>query len=113
MAGTLWSMTIVHPMRVPINQSPYHFIYQDWATGFLYTGGWVRFVMLAVFPGSWKQKFEKIWRDGVVGLDFSFALKEIVFPIISYLSLALCVPYVISKGIVPLISTLLVIRLCE
>lgn len=59
---------------------------------------------------SWRVKFERVREDGFSRLQGLWVLREIVFPIIMKLLTALCVPYVLSRGIFPIFGYPLVVN---
>lgn len=59
---------------------------------------------------SWRVKFERVREDGFSRLQGLWVLREIVLPIIMKLLTALCVPYVLAKGVFPVLGYPLVIN---
>lgn len=59
---------------------------------------------------SWRIKFERVREDGFSRLQGLWVLREIVFPIIMKLLTALCVPYVLARGIFPIFGYPLVVN---
>lgn len=59
---------------------------------------------------SWRVKFERVREDGFSRLQGLWVLREIVFPIIMKLLTALCVPYVLSRGVFPIFGYPLVVN---
>lgn len=59
---------------------------------------------------SWRIKFERVREDGFSRLQGLWVLKEIVFPIIMKLLTALCVPYVLARGVFPVLGYPLVVN---
>lgn len=59
---------------------------------------------------SWRIKFERVREDGFSRLQGLWVLREIVSPIIMKLLTALCVPYVLARGVFPILGYPLVIN---
>ncbi|EPS69519.1 hypothetical protein M569_05245, partial [Genlisea aurea] len=106
--GLLFELLVIVPMRVPVDESPVFLLYQDWALGLIFLKIWTRLVMLdqmiPLVDESWRVKFERVREDGFSRLQGLWVLREIVFPIIMKLLTALCVPYVVSRGIFPILG---------
>ncbi|XP_059314009.1 probable E3 ubiquitin ligase SUD1 isoform X1 [Lycium ferocissimum] len=103
--GLLFELLVIVPMRVPIDESPVFLLYQDWALGLIFLKIWTRLVMLdhmmPLMDESWRLKFERVRENGFSRLQGFWVLREIVFPIIMKLLTALCVPYVLARGVFP------------
>lgn len=100
MFGLLLELVVVVPLRVPLNQTPVLFLWQDWALGVLYT----KIACALIFMGpEWglKQAIEQAYRDGLRDMDLRFIIRELATPVISCFGLALSVPYVIAHSIMP------------
>ncbi|XP_020250505.1 probable E3 ubiquitin ligase SUD1 isoform X2 [Asparagus officinalis] len=112
--GLLFELLVIVPMRVPVDESPVFLLYQDWALGLIFLKIWTRLVMLdqmaPLVDESWRAKFERVKQDGFSGLRGLWVLQEIVIPIISKLLTALCVPYVFSRGLFPVLGYPLIIN---
>ncbi|KAG8368410.1 hypothetical protein BUALT_Bualt15G0042600 [Buddleja alternifolia] len=112
--GLLFELLVIVPMRVPVDESPVFLLYQDWALGLIFLKIWTRLVMLdhmmPLMDDSWRIKFERVREDGFSRLQGLWVLREIVFPIIMKLLTALCVPYVLSRGVFPIFGYPLVIN---
>lgn len=59
---------------------------------------------------SWRLKFERVRENGFSRLQGLWVLREIVFPIIMKLLTALCVPYVLARGVFPVFGYPLVVN---
>ena len=104
MFGLLLELVVVVPLRVPINQTPVLFLWQDWALGVLYT----KIACALIFMGpDWglKRAIEQAYRDGLREMDLKFIIRELATPVISCFGLALTVPYVIAHSIMPMFFT--------
>lgn len=104
MFGLLLELVVVVPLRVPLNQTPVLFLWQDWALGVLYT----KIACALIFMGpEWglKRAIEQAYRDGLREMDLTFIIRELATPVISCFGLALAVPYVIAHSIMPMFFT--------
>lgn len=104
MFGLLLELVVVVPLRVPLNQTPVLFLWQDWALGVLYT----KIACALIFMGpDWglKRAIEQAYRDGLREMDLKFIIRELATPVISCFGLALTVPYVIAHSIMPMFFT--------
>uniref|UniRef100_A0A5B6Z9F5 RING-type E3 ubiquitin transferase n=1 Tax=Davidia involucrata TaxID=16924 RepID=A0A5B6Z9F5_DAVIN len=112
--GLLFELLVIVPMRVPVDESPVFLLYQDWALGLIFLKIWTRLVMLdhmmPLVDESWRIKFERVREDGFSRLQGFWVLREIVFPIIMKLLTALCVPYVLARGVFPVFGYPLVVN---
>ncbi|XP_044489290.1 probable E3 ubiquitin ligase SUD1 [Mangifera indica] len=112
--GLLFELLVIVPMRVPVDESPVFLLYQDWALGLIFLKIWTRLVMLdhmmPLVDESWRIKFERVREDGFSRLQGLWVLREIVFPIIMNLLTALCVPYVLARGVFPVFGYPLVVN---
>ncbi|KAJ7946073.1 E3 ubiquitin-protein ligase MARCH6 [Quillaja saponaria] len=112
--GLLFELLVIVPMRVPVDESPVFLLYQDWALGLIFLKIWTRLVMLdhmmPLVDESWRVKFERVREDGFSRLQGLWVLKEIVFPVIIKLLTALCVPYVLARGVFPVLGYPLVVN---
>ncbi|XP_071733668.1 probable E3 ubiquitin ligase SUD1 [Rutidosis leptorrhynchoides] len=112
--GLLFELLVIVPMRVPVDESPVFLLYQDWALGLVFLKIWTRLVMmehvLPLVDDSWRVKFEQVRDDGFSRLLGFWVLREIVVPVIMKLLTALCIPYVLSRGVFPAFGYPLVIN---
>ncbi|XP_052193449.1 probable E3 ubiquitin ligase SUD1 isoform X2 [Diospyros lotus] len=112
--GLLFELLVIVPMRVPVDESPVFLLYQDWALGLIFLKIWTRLVMLdhmvPLVDESWRIKFERVREDGFSRLQGFWVLQEIVLPIIMKLLTALCVPYVLARGVFPVFGYPLVVN---
>lgn len=60
--------------------------------------------MMPLVDDGWRTKFERVREDGFSRLQGLWVLREIVFPIIMKLLTALCVPYVLARGVFPVLG---------
>ncbi|XP_030523105.1 probable E3 ubiquitin ligase SUD1 isoform X2 [Rhodamnia argentea] len=112
--GLLFELLVIVPMRVPTDESPVFLLYQDWALGLIFLKIWTRLVMLdhmmPFVDESWRLKFERVREDGFSRLQGLWVLREIVLPIMMKLLTALCVPYVLARGVFPVFGYPLVVN---
>ena len=112
--GLLFELLVIVPLRVPVDESPVFLLYQDWALGLIFLKIWTRLVMLdhmmPLMDETWRVKFERVRDDGFSRLQGLWVLKEIVLPIIMKLLTALCVPYVLARGMFPVLGYPLVVN---
>ncbi|CAN6826626.1 unnamed protein product [Brassica oleracea] len=106
--GLVLELLVIVPMRVPVDETPVFLLYQDWALGFILLKIWTTLIIL--LDDSWKAKFERVEEDGFSRLQGLWVLKEIVSPILMKLLTALCVPYVLAKGVFPMLGCPLVVN---
>lgn len=66
--------------------------------------------MMPLVDESWRVKFERVREDGFSRLQGLWVLREIVLPIIMKLLTALCVPYVLARGVFPVFGYPLVVN---
>lgn len=102
--GRLLELVVVVPLRVPLEQNPILFIWQDWALGVLYTKIATAVTMMGP---DWKLKIviERAYNDGIREMDLKFIITQLAAPVICCLGLALAVPYAVAHSIVPLLVT--------
>ncbi|XP_076235400.1 membrane-associated ring finger (C3HC4) 6 [Calliopsis andreniformis] len=102
--GLLLELVVVVPLRVPLEQNPILFIWQDWALGVLYTKIATAITMMGP---DWRIRLaiERAYNDGIREIDLKFIITELAAPVICCFGLALAVPYAVAYGIVPLLIT--------
>ncbi|KAL0270601.1 UNVERIFIED_CONTAM: hypothetical protein PYX00_007956 [Menopon gallinae] len=102
--GLFLELVVIVPLRVPVDQTPILFVWQDWALGVLYTK--IACAMILMGP-DWKMRraIERVYRDGIRNMDLSFILCDLAIPVTAGFSLALAVPYATIHSIVPLITS--------
>ncbi|GJX82258.1 probable E3 ubiquitin ligase SUD1 isoform X1 [Tanacetum coccineum] len=112
--GLLFELLVIVPMRVPVDESPVFLLYQDWALGLIFLKIWTRLVMmdhaLPLVDDSWRVKFERVRDNGFSRLQGFWVLREIVVPIVMKLLTALCIPYVLARGVFPVLGYPLVVN---
>lgn len=66
--------------------------------------------VLPLAADSWRVKFERVRDDGFSRLQGFWVLREIVVPIVMKLLTALCIPYVLARGVFPVFGYPLVVN---
>jgi len=100
-----WLMLILAPLRITLYQTPAFCPYYSYAIGLLYFKIWYRLSMVEGFDPKWKAKFDKVHQDGITNMDISFITKELFFPVANAILLRLCVPYIFTRAVLPLLQT--------
>ncbi|KOC68744.1 E3 ubiquitin-protein ligase MARCH6 [Habropoda laboriosa] len=102
--GLLLELVVIVPLRVPLEQSPILFLWQDWALGVLYTKIATAIIMMGP---DWRIRLaiERAYNDGIREIDLKFIVTELAAPVICCFGLALAVPYAVAHGIVPFFIT--------
>lgn len=102
--GLLLELVVVVPLRVPLEQNPILFIWQDWALGVLYTKIATAVTMMGP---DWRIKnaIERTYNEGLREMDLKMIIKDLAAPVICCFGLALAVPYALAYGVVPLLIT--------
>ncbi|KAI5277705.1 E3 ubiquitin-protein ligase MARCHF6 isoform X2 [Manis pentadactyla] len=101
--GLLFELVIVAPLRVPLDQTPLFYPWQDWALGVLHAKIIAAITLMG--PQWWlKTVIEQVYANGIRNIDLHYIIRKLAAPVISVLLLSLCVPYVVASGIVPLLG---------
>uniref|UniRef100_A0A4W3GFG4 E3 ubiquitin-protein ligase MARCHF6 n=1 Tax=Callorhinchus milii TaxID=7868 RepID=A0A4W3GFG4_CALMI len=101
--GLLFELVIVAPLRVPLDQTPLFYPWQDWALGVLHAKIIAAITLMG--PQWWlKTVIEQVYANGIRNIDLHFIIRKLAAPVIAVLLLSLCLPYVIATGIVPLLA---------
>ncbi|XP_062067666.1 E3 ubiquitin-protein ligase MARCHF6 [Lepus europaeus] len=101
--GLLFELVIVAPLRVPLDQTPLFYPWQDWALGVLHAKIIAAITLMG--PQWWlKTVIEQVYANGIRNIDLHYIIRKLAAPVISVLLLSLCVPYVIASGVVPLLG---------
>ena len=102
MFGLLLEVVALMPVRVPLNQSPLFFLWQDWALGAMYTK--ITIALTFMGPDWWlKRAIEQLYQDGLRGLNLGYLIPQLVVPAVTFLGLALALPYVVAHGVAPVL----------
>ncbi|KAK9527832.1 hypothetical protein VZT92_014357 [Zoarces viviparus] len=103
--GLLFELVIVAPLRVPLDQTPLFYPWQDWALGVLHAKIIAAITLMG--PQWWlKTVIEQVYANGIRNIDLQFIIRKLAAPVISVLLLSLCVPYVIAAGVVPTVGVI-------
>ncbi|XP_061778026.1 E3 ubiquitin-protein ligase MARCH6 [Nerophis ophidion] len=101
--GLLFELVIVAPLRVPLDQTPLFYPWQDWALGVLHAKIIAAITLMG--PQWWlKTVIEQVYANGIRNIDLQFIIRKLAAPVISVLLLSLCVPYMIAAGVVPAVG---------
>ncbi|KAL4663160.1 hypothetical protein H8957_014003 [Semnopithecus entellus] len=101
--GLLFELVIVAPLRVPLDQTPLFYPWQDWALGVLHAKIIAAITLMG--PQWWlKTVIEQVYANGIRNIDLHYIVRRLAAPVISVLLLSLCVPYVIASGVAPLLG---------
>ncbi|CAB1317472.1 unnamed protein product [Coregonus sp. 'balchen'] len=101
--GLLFELVIVAPLRVPLDQTPLFYPWQDWALGVLHAKIIAAITLMG--PQWWlKTVIEQVYANGIRNIDLHFIIRKLAAPVICVLLVSLCVPYFISAGIVPIVA---------
>ncbi|XP_048695541.1 E3 ubiquitin-protein ligase MARCHF6 isoform X2 [Lepidochelys kempii] len=101
--GLLFELVIVAPLRVPLDQTPLFYPWQDWALGVLHAKIIAAITLMG--PQWWlKTVIEQVYANGIRNIDLHFIIRKLATPVISVLLLSLCIPYIIASGVVPLLG---------
>uniref|UniRef100_A0A8C4R178 RING-type E3 ubiquitin transferase n=1 Tax=Eptatretus burgeri TaxID=7764 RepID=A0A8C4R178_EPTBU len=101
--GILFDLVVVAPLRVPLDQTPIFFPWQNWALGVLHAKIIAAITLMG--PQWWlKTVIEQVYANGLRNMNLHFILRELAIPVITVLLLYLCVPYVLAAGAVPLLG---------
>uniref|UniRef100_A0A3B3XBN2 E3 ubiquitin-protein ligase MARCHF6 n=1 Tax=Poecilia mexicana TaxID=48701 RepID=A0A3B3XBN2_9TELE len=101
--GLLFDLVVVAPLRVPMDQTPLFYPWQDWALGVLHA----KIIAAITLMGpQWRLKavIEQVYANGIRNIDLHFIVRRLAAPVICLLLLLLCVPYTVSKGLTPLLG---------
>ncbi|XP_010892361.3 E3 ubiquitin-protein ligase MARCH6 isoform X2 [Esox lucius] len=101
--GLLFELVIVAPLRVPLDQTPLFYPWQDWALGVLHAKIIAAITLMG--PQWWlKTVIEQVYANGIRNIDLHFIIRKLAAPVLCVLLVSLCGPYVISAGIVPIVG---------
>merc|ERR1712080_313324 len=102
MFGLLLEVVALMPVRVPLNQTPIFFLWQDWALGAMYTK--ITIALTFMGPEWWlKRAIEQLYQDGLRGLNLGYLIPQLVVPAVTCLGLSLSLPYIVAHSLVPLV----------
>ncbi|CAH3042084.1 unnamed protein product [Pocillopora meandrina] len=99
--GLLFELVVVAPLRVPLDQTPLFFPWQDWALGVLHMKIICAVTMMG--PNWWlKRALEQVYQDGVRNINVVFIFRHVTLPVVCCLLLAVSFPYVTAAGVIPI-----------
>ncbi|XP_026848052.1 E3 ubiquitin-protein ligase MARCH6 [Drosophila persimilis] len=98
--GLLLELVVVIPLRVPLRKTPIHFLWQDWALGMLYTK---IAIALTLMGPEWhlRRALERAYTDGLRDFDLKFVMRDLAGPVVTTFGLALAIPYVMARMVLP------------
>lgn len=101
--GLLFELVVVAPLRVPLEQSPIFFPWQDWALGVLHAKIVCAVTMMG--PQWWlKRVIEQVYNDGIRNMNLRFIITKLCAPVMGILGMSLSLPYVVAKSFVPFLG---------
>ncbi|XP_036374705.1 E3 ubiquitin-protein ligase MARCHF6-like isoform X2 [Megalops cyprinoides] len=101
--GLLFDLVIVAPLRVPLDQTPLFYPWQDWALGVLHAKIIAAITLMG--PQWWlKTVIEQVYANGIRNIDLHFIIRKLAAPVMGVLLLSLSVPYSIAAGIIPIVG---------
>lgn len=99
--GLLVDMVFIVPLRVPLNQTPIIYLWQDWALGVLHTK--IVCAVTLMGPNWWlKGVIEQVYHDGIRRMNLRLVLQDLALPVLATLGLALALPYLLAVSVIPL-----------
>lgn len=98
--GLIFDVVIIIPIRVPLNQSPIFYLWQDWAFGILHTKAICGLAMMA----DWRLReiLEALYQGGLMNINLQYIMTRLAIPVILILGSILSLPYFIIFGILPI-----------
>ncbi|XP_026445751.1 probable E3 ubiquitin ligase SUD1 [Papaver somniferum] len=112
--GLLFELSVMVPIPALVVEAPVLLLRQDWVVGFLFFKLWRTLVLLnhriVLMDESWRFKFERVRENDFLKLPRRWMLQEILIPIVMNLLLSLCLLYVLTRWIVPLLWFLLTVN---
>ncbi|CAN7002707.1 hypothetical protein IGI04_020919 [Brassica rapa subsp. trilocularis] len=106
--GLLIELMIIIPLRVPLDESPVHFLIQDWLIGVFVLHTWVFLTMLTPInwfaTEAWLRKLERIRNVGLTRVPSTWLLQDVIGSIINTLLTTLTIPYLLVKFLFPLLG---------
>jgi hypothetical protein len=102
-AGLLAELVVTIPFRVGHNESPFFYLHQDWALGFLLVKVSTRIVLAGGFTAEWRDRLARAREGGFFGIGehFERTWREVVAPVLWGQILALAAPYALTQGLLP------------
>lgn len=102
-AGILAELVVTIPFRVGHNETPFFYLHQDWALGFLLVKFGTRLVLAGGFNDVWRDKLTRAWEGGLFGIGehFGRTWREVIYPVLWAEVLTLMGPYAFTQGLLP------------
>ncbi|KAF7492372.1 E3 ubiquitin-protein ligase MARCH6 [Sarcoptes scabiei] len=100
--GLLFEVVLLVPLRVPLQQTPIFYLYQDWAFGVLLTNVICAIAMMTDL--QFKETLEQVYNNGLTNINLRIILFDLAIPNISIIGLILALPYVIVNTLFPLVG---------
>ena len=99
--GIFFELVVQIPLRVPVDQTPLLYIWQDWALGVLHLK--IICAVILIGPEWWlRDAIDRVYRNGFINMDLSYIIMNIIYPVSVTLLLGMSVPYVLTVGMLPL-----------
>lgn len=96
--GVLNEAIFYSPMSVGWTETPVYPLFRCWALGVIYMKGWIKFTLLGMFGDNiWRRKWQRAVDLGILALDPSYILLELIFPIVIICLDYLLTPFFISR----------------
>lgn len=98
--GIFFEVVVQIPLRVPVDQTPLLYIWQDWALGVLHLK--IICAVILIGPEWWlRDAIDRVYRNGFVNMDIAYIVTNIVYPVCITLLLGMSVPYILTVGLMP------------
>lgn len=106
-AGLLVELTVIVPLRVPYDQTPYFNLRQDWAFGLLLIRIMSRVVLAGGLDADSRERLERAREGGFLGAGRNFhrTMRELVGPVVGWSLTALSAPYCMARVVLPALGT--------
>lgn len=101
--GIFFELVVQIPLRVPVDQTPLLYIWQDWALGVLHLK--IICAVILIGPEWWlRDAIDRVYRNGFVNMDLTYIITNIIYPVSVTLLFGMSVPYVLTVGVMPLLG---------
>lgn len=102
-AGILAELVVTIPFRVRHNETPFFYLHQDWALGFLLVKVATRIALAGGLNAVWRDRLNRAWDGGffAIGEHFGRTWSEVLYPVLWAETLALMAPYAFTHGLLP------------
>lgn len=99
--GIFFELVVQIPLRVPVDQTPLLYIWQDWALGVLHLK--IICAVILIGPEWWlRDAIDRVYRNGFINMDLTYIITNIVYPVSVTLLFGMSLPYVLTVGLMPL-----------